>query len=135
MTEKRFALFFVLNLVGKRIEAANEIGSTREYFKPFIANRQFEVQPLLTPDNFHEHALALINSAKTELFIQNQTFNAPKPSHKQLDALVAAVLAKQKAGVKAAYPHVAAMAERVRKPRGRMAEPVLTYGFTAEDLT
>ena len=27
--------------------------------------------------------------------------------------------AEQKAGLKAAYPHVAAMAERVRKPRGR----------------
>ena len=38
------------------------------------------------------------------------------------------------AGLKAAYPHVAAMAERVRKPRGRMAEPVLTYGFAEEDL-
>ena len=24
--------------------------------------------------------------------------------------------------------------ERVRKPRGRMAEPVLTYGFAEEDL-
>ena len=41
---------------------------------------------------------------------------------------------EQKAGLKAAYPHVAMMAERVRKPRGRMAEPVLTYGFTEEDL-
>jgi hypothetical protein len=41
---------------------------------------------------------------------------------------------QQKAELKAIYPHVAAMAERVRKPRGRMAEPVLTYGFTKEDL-
>jgi hypothetical protein len=41
---------------------------------------------------------------------------------------------KQKAELKAIYPTVAAMAERVRKPRGRMAEPVLTYGFTKEDL-
>ena len=40
----------------------------------------------------------------------------------------------QKAGLKAAYVHVAAMTERVRKPRGRMAEPVLTYGFAEEDL-
>ena len=40
----------------------------------------------------------------------------------------------QRAGLKAAYPHVAAMAELVRKPRGRMAEPVLTYGFAEEDL-
>ena len=38
------------------------------------------------------------------------------------------------AALKAAYPHVAAMAENVRKPRGRMAEPVLTYGFAEEDL-
>jgi len=42
--------------------------------------------------------------------------------------------AEQMAGLKAAYPHVAAMAANVRKPRGRMAEPVLTYGFTEEDL-
>jgi hypothetical protein len=42
--------------------------------------------------------------------------------------------AEQKAGLKAAYVHVAAMTERVRKPRGRMAEPVLTYGFAKEDL-
>jgi hypothetical protein len=41
---------------------------------------------------------------------------------------------KQKAELKAVYPIVAAMAERVRKPRGRMAEPALTYGFVEEDL-
>jgi hypothetical protein len=40
----------------------------------------------------------------------------------------------QKAELRAAYAHVAMMAERVRKPRGRMAEPVLTYGFAEEDL-
>ena len=59
------------------------------------------------------------------------------------DATLAYLLARaglsatdeQKAGLKAAYQHVSAMAERVRKPRGRMAEPVLTYGFAAEDLT
>jgi hypothetical protein len=42
---------------------------------------------------------------------------------------------EQLAGLKAAYPHVAAMTARVRKPRGRMAEPALTYGFAEEDLT
>jgi hypothetical protein len=40
----------------------------------------------------------------------------------------------QRAGLKAAYRHVMAMAARVRKPRGRMAEPALTYGFVEEDL-
>jgi hypothetical protein len=43
--------------------------------------------------------------------------------------------AEQMAGLKAAYPHIAAMAANVRKSRGRMAEPVLTYGFAGEDLT
>jgi hypothetical protein len=42
--------------------------------------------------------------------------------------------AEQRDGLKAAYPHLVAMMERVRKPRGRMAEPVLTYGFAEEDL-
>jgi hypothetical protein len=42
--------------------------------------------------------------------------------------------AEQMAGLKAVWPHVAEMTARVRKPRGRMAEPVLTYGFAEEDL-
>ena len=41
---------------------------------------------------------------------------------------------EQMAGLQAAWPHVAAMTANVRRPRGRMAEPVLTYGFAEEDL-
>ena len=40
-----------------------------------------------------------------------------------------------KAELKKQYAVVAAMAENVRKPRGRMAELAHMYGFTAEDLT
>jgi hypothetical protein len=40
----------------------------------------------------------------------------------------------QKTELKTVYGAVAAMAERVRKPRGIMAEPAHTYGFTEEDL-
>ena len=40
----------------------------------------------------------------------------------------------QKAELKTVYPGIAAMAERVRKPRGIMAEPAHTYGFGEEDL-
>ena len=40
----------------------------------------------------------------------------------------------QKAELKAVYAGIAAMAERVRKPRGRMAEPAHGYGFAEEDL-
>jgi hypothetical protein len=42
--------------------------------------------------------------------------------------------AEQKAELKAVHAGFAAMAERVRKPRGRMAEPALGYGFAEEDL-
>jgi V8-like Glu-specific endopeptidase len=70
------------------------------YFQPFDANRTFTVLPLLTPDNYHEHVLELIESAQEELLIQNQTFNAPKPEHTKLQELVRSVLDKQKKGVK-----------------------------------
>jgi hypothetical protein len=40
----------------------------------------------------------------------------------------------QRAELKTVYAGVAAMAERVRKPRGRMAEPAHVYNFTEEDL-
>lgn len=40
----------------------------------------------------------------------------------------------QKAELKSVYAGIAAMAERVRKPRGIMAEPAHTYGFADEDL-
>ena len=40
----------------------------------------------------------------------------------------------EKSELKAVCDGIAAMAERVRKPRGRMAEPALTYGFAEEDL-
>jgi hypothetical protein len=42
--------------------------------------------------------------------------------------------AEQKAGLKAAYPTIAAMAANVRRPRGRMAEPGLIWRYGEEDL-
>jgi hypothetical protein len=42
--------------------------------------------------------------------------------------------AEQKAELKAVHAAFTAMAERVRKPRGRMAEPAHGYGFAEEDL-
>jgi hypothetical protein len=41
---------------------------------------------------------------------------------------------EQKAELKTVYSGIAEMAERVRKPRGRMAEPAHVYDFTEEDL-
>jgi hypothetical protein len=41
---------------------------------------------------------------------------------------------EQKAELKSVYAGIVAMAERVRKPRGYMAEPAHIYDFTEEDL-
>jgi hypothetical protein len=41
---------------------------------------------------------------------------------------------EQKAELKSVYAGIAEMAARVRKPRGRMAEPAHVYDFTEEDL-
>ena len=40
----------------------------------------------------------------------------------------------QKAELKSVYAGIAGMAERVRKPRGPMAELAHVYNFTGEDL-
>jgi hypothetical protein len=42
--------------------------------------------------------------------------------------------AEQKAELKTVHKAIIEMAERVRKPRGRMAEPAHAYGFAEEDL-
>ncbi len=78
-------------------ELKNE--SEYESFKPFSENRPFKVTPLLTPDNFYDEVITLVNSAETELLIQNQTFNAPNQGQVKLEELLTAVLKKQQQGV------------------------------------
>src|SRR5438876_10231477 len=79
---------------------AAEKAAKFQYFEPLDEERVFDVQPLLTPDNFLDFVLPMVNSAKEELYIQNQTFNAPGDNQNKLKELLSAVLAKQKAGVK-----------------------------------
>ena len=81
------------------VPSPEEAAKPFKYFAPFDEDRNFTVQPLLTPDNFHDVVLALIESAEEQLLIENQTFNSPTDNTDQLKELVDAVLAKQKAGV------------------------------------
>jgi phosphatidylserine/phosphatidylglycerophosphate/cardiolipin synthase-like enzyme len=46
-----------------------------ELFPPKRVNRVVSIQPLLTPDNYAEHALKLISSAKKSVWFQNQYIN------------------------------------------------------------
>ena len=59
-------------------------------------------------------------------------------SDEALDFLLArsglALNPAQKAELKSVYPGITAMAERVRKPRGPMAELAHVYNFTEEDV-
>ena len=59
-------------------------------------------------------------------------------SDEALDFLFArsglALTPAQKAELKSVYAGIAEMAERVRKPRGIMAEPAHAYCFGEEDL-
>ncbi|HYV91152.1 MAG TPA: phospholipase D-like domain-containing protein [Chitinophagales bacterium] len=68
-------------------------------FPPKERKGKLKVTPLLTPDNFFDEIIKLVNSAEEELLIQNQTFNAPGPNHEKLQELISAVLDKQKSGV------------------------------------
>jgi len=129
-TDEAFVLPDILVPEEAFIPTALERQANFEYFEPFVANREFDVQPLLTPDNFHAHVLDLINSAEEELLIQNQTFNAPKQTHKQLNELVAAVLAKQKAGVKVRIIFRIIMKADARKN----LEALQDYGFDMHDI-
>ena len=61
-----------------------------------------KVQPLLTPDNFLEHVIEIVRSAKTKLFIQNQSLALLQPLEKnepEFLKLFGAILERQQAGV------------------------------------
>lgn len=62
----------------------------------------------------------------------------PKLTDESLDYLLDAaglvLTAEQKADLATTHEALTEMKARVRKPRGRMAEPAHTFGYTAEDL-
>jgi phosphatidylserine/phosphatidylglycerophosphate/cardiolipin synthase-like enzyme len=78
--------------------AANNImesfaAAPRKVFEPLRVEKKLRVQPLLTPDNFLDHMIPLIESAEKKLYIQNQYFwiqsaaTGPVPFRKLADAI------------------------------------------------
>jgi phosphatidylserine/phosphatidylglycerophosphate/cardiolipin synthase-like enzyme len=65
----------------------------RKVFEPLRVEKKLRVQPLLTPDNFLDHMIPLIESAEKKLYIQNQYFwiqsaaTGPVPFRKLADAI------------------------------------------------
>ncbi len=52
-----------------------EFAEPPQFFQPLRLDRRVKVQPLLTPDNYAEHALELIQSARKSVWFQNQYIN------------------------------------------------------------
>jgi hypothetical protein len=101
-----------------------------QYFQPFDENRAFIVTPLLTPDNYHDETLKLVESAEEELLIQNQTFNAPKQDQARLRELIDAVIAKQQAGVRVRIIFRILFPAKARQ----VIEELKDYGFDVDSL-
>jgi PLD-like domain len=61
--------------VAEEPEEAVAFAEPPQFFKPLRIDRKVKVQPLLTPDNYVEHVLPLIRSAKKSVWFQNQYIN------------------------------------------------------------
>lgn len=109
---------------------ASEAASQIKYFQPYDDDRDFTVTPLLTPDNYHAAVIALINSANSELLIQNQTFNAATENQTALREILDAVLARQRAGVDVKIIFRVLIAPKARET----LEQLQDFGFDADSI-
>jgi hypothetical protein len=67
----------------------------QQYFPPKTIKAKTKIQPILTPDNYVDLILALINSAEKSFYMQTQYINySDKPENSKFAALVAAVAKK-----------------------------------------
>lgn len=75
----------------------DEAAAKPRYFQPLTDTREIDVQPVLTPDNYIDVVLPFIQSAKSTIYFQNQSFNT-KTVGDDYRKLLDALLAQQKAG-------------------------------------
>jgi phosphatidylserine/phosphatidylglycerophosphate/cardiolipin synthase-like enzyme len=72
----------------------------RQFFPAKIVTDKIKIQPLLTPDNYQQHVLDLIGSARKSFYMQTQYIHpSAKPSDSDHAALIAAVQDRIDAGV------------------------------------
>lgn len=80
--------------------AGAEAFAPPRYFEPLRLKRKVRVQPLLTPDNYAGHVLAMIRSAKESIWFQNQYINInPEEGLQEFTDLVEALLERMHAGL------------------------------------
>ena len=72
----------------------------RRLFEPTTIAGRIRIQPLLTPDNYQPHVLALIGSARQKFYMQTQYIHpSGRPGDELHDGLIAAVSERVEAGV------------------------------------
>jgi len=82
------------NVLVPVLEAVS-LGPNAHYFDPLELDEQIQVTPLLTPDNYLDAVLKMVKSAKKEILLQNQTFNAPNEKQDKLAELLDVLQDKQ----------------------------------------
>ncbi len=80
-------------------EIADETRTVARFFSPLEIERELDIQPLLTPDNYSEHVLALIESAKERIYFQNQSLNPLATNDPGFERLLNALKEKQDEGL------------------------------------
>ena len=70
-------------------------------FAPKLIEETLHIVPLLTPDNYFEQAIQLINRAEKSIWIENQSFNAlsEKSTNAKLEEFLTAIYNKQEDGI------------------------------------
>jgi hypothetical protein len=81
------------------LPALAKVITPAKLFPPLELDEEIDVQVALTPDNYSDVALALIKSANEKVFFENQSFKILKDNDDKFQALLDALLAKQRAGV------------------------------------
>lgn len=104
-------------------------GPNLRYFPALELDEQVRVTPLLTPDNYFDAAIELIKSAKHEILLQNQTFNAPREHQGKLTELVRLIQEKQRS-IPVRIIFRLLMASDAR----RNLEALVEMGFDSENL-
>jgi V8-like Glu-specific endopeptidase len=70
-----------------------------KYFPPKIVdNRRIRIQPVLSPDNYVEHVLEVIQAARDTIDIQNQSFKWKDDADERFAELGEAILERQRRG-------------------------------------
>ena len=87
-------VFLPANLAMDTLEAPQK----PRYFQPLTGERTIDVQPILTPDNYIDVVLPFIQSAKSRIYFQNQSFNT-RTVGDNYRRLLDALLEKQKGGL------------------------------------